>query len=350
MEEINRQWLARSGLSPQAIDLALNLSGLRPSRSEWREFAVRVMRLAGVLSLAAGMIFLVAFNWDSLGMYARFGMVELPLLAALMIAWIKGTDRLPGKLALMLAVLLTGALLALFGETYQTGADVYELFLGWAALSLPWVIACRYAPCWGVWLLLANAAVGLYSGTGRDWFLVVFRDRMQWSPFTLPFLFNLLLYVTIVSLARWRDLGLGDAWLRRGIMAVAMMFGTFTMLYRISSGSDAPGVTMLEVLLFLVASVAFASHAYSRREDLFNFAVLALAWIAVTTTLLARGIIDAGLGAALVLAIYVIGTSTATVKGIGHLGRQWRITPPPLASQPPAPPPPNDGASQVTTT
>ncbi|HEY3836176.1 MAG TPA: DUF2157 domain-containing protein [Bryobacteraceae bacterium] len=335
MEEISRRWLARSGLSPQAIDLALSLSGLRPSLSEWREFAVRVMRLAGILSLAAGMIFLVAFNWDSLGTYARFGSVEVPLLAALLIAWIKGADRLPGKLALMLAVLLTGALLALFGETYQTGADVYELFLGWAVLSLPWVVACRYAPCWGLWLLLANAAVGLYSGTnGQDWFLIVFRDRMHWSPWTLPFLLNLLLYITIVRLSAWKDFGLADAWLRRGVMAIAMMFGTFIMIYRISDGGGQPGTTLLEVILFLVASVAFASHAFSRKDDLFNFAVLALAWIAVTSTLLARAIIDAGLGAALVLALYVIGTSTAAVKGIGHIGRQWRLAPAPLPSPP----------------
>ena len=101
MDEISRRLLARSGLSREAIDAALSLAGLRPARAEWREFALRAMRLGGILSLAAGMIFLVAFNWDNLGMYARFGMVEVPLLAALAVAWIKGVERLPGKLALM---------------------------------------------------------------------------------------------------------------------------------------------------------------------------------------------------------------------------------------------------------
>ena len=82
------------------------------------------MRFAAVLSLAAGAVFLVAFNWQDLGLYARFAMVEALLLAALIFAWVKGTDQVAGKLALMLAVLLTGALLALFGQTYQTGANV----------------------------------------------------------------------------------------------------------------------------------------------------------------------------------------------------------------------------------
>lgn len=313
------------------MDAALDVAGLRPSRTEWREFAVRAMRLAGVLSFAAGMVFLVAFNWQNLGAYARFAVVEIPLLAAFVMAWIKGMDGLPGKLALMLAVLLTGALLALFGETYQTGADVYELFLGWAMLALPWVIACRYAPCWALWLLIANTAAGLYTQTaGRDWLFALFLDRWQWSPWSLLFLLDLLLYLTIVSLSRWKELGLSEGWLRRGVMAVAMAFGTFAMIFRIVGGGETTNgssAAALEVLLFLAASAAFAVHAFSRKEDLFNFAVLALSWIAVTTTLLGRAMVEdrAGVGSLLIIAMYVIGTSTAAMKGISYLARQWRL-------------------------
>ncbi len=326
--EINRRLLARAGLSRDAMEAALDLTGLRPSVTEWREFAVRAMQLAGVLSLSAGMVFLIAFNWQNLGVYARFAMVETPLIAALILAWIKGVDRLSGKLALMFAVLLTGALLALFGQTYQTGADVYELFLGWAALALPWVIACRYAPCWALWLLLANAAMGLYTGlAAHGWLFGLLLDRWRWSPWSLPFLLNVLLYVTVVQLARWPDLGLSEGWLRRAVMAVAMAFGTFDMIYRVFSGGstdDGAGATAMEILLFLAASAAFAAHAYLQKQDLFNFAALALSWIAVTTTLLIRVTIEAGLGSLFVIGLYVIGASTAAVIGISRLGRQWK--------------------------
>jgi uncharacterized membrane protein len=332
MERVSRGLLSRTKLSPEAMRAALDLARLRPDPSEWREFAVRAMGLAGVLSLAAGMVFLVAFNWRHLGIYGRFAMVQAPLLAALLVAWVKGLDRLSGKLALTLAVFLTGALLALFGQTYQTGADVYELFLGWAVLALPWVIACRYAPCWALWLLLANAAMSLYVGTsGRGWLFEMFH-RWQWSPWALPFLLNLLLYGTIASLSRWPGSGLTEAWLRRGVMALAMAFGTFAMVYRISDGPSrgAEGAAVLEVFLYLVASGAFAAHAYSQREDLFNFAVLALSAIVVTTTLIGRAMLEdrAGIGALFVIALYVIGASTAAVKGISHLGRQWKVEEP----------------------
>lgn len=331
MEEVGRALLARAKLSPEAMDAALDIAGLRPNRREWRRFATLTMALAGVLSLAAGMVFLVAFNWQNLGTYGRFAMVEISLLAAVITAWSKGMERLGGKLALTLAVLLTGAFLALFGQTYQTGADVYELFLGWAVLALPWVIACRYAPCWAIWLVIVNAAAALYAiSPGRSWLGRLFGDTWQWTPWTLACLVDLLAYLSIVSLSRWKGLDLSETWLRRGVMAIAMMFGTFAMIYRIAGiGSrDMGGAAIaLEVLLFLAATAIFAAHAWSGKEDLFNFAVIALAWIVVSTGWLIRSMFEneGGPGAMLIVAIYVIGSSTGAVKGIAHLSRQWKM-------------------------
>ena len=53
---------------------------------------------------------------------------------------------------------------AFVGQTYQTGADTYELFLGWAMLALPWVLAANWRPVWCLWLLLVNVAIALYFG------------------------------------------------------------------------------------------------------------------------------------------------------------------------------------------
>ena len=313
------------------MEAALDISGLRPNKNQWRQFGVLAMRFAAVLSLAAGAVFLVAFNWQDLGLYARFAMVEALLLAALIFAWVKGTDQVAGKLALMLAVLLTGALLALFGQTYQTGANVYELFFGWAALSLPWVIACRYAPCWALWLLLLNAAVGLRAATtGHGLFFRLFLDHWNWTPWLQPFLLDVLLYAALVVLSRYAELGLGERWLRRGVMAAAMAFGTCDMILLIvgfhESSNDSGASASVEIMLFLAASAGFAAYSYSRKEDLFNFAALALGWIVVTTTMLGRAMAEdrAGVGALFFVGIYVIGASTAAVKGITYIGRSWK--------------------------
>ena len=59
--------------------------------------------------------------------------------------FVKPPPRFVGRGAVFLAFIATGALLALFGQTYQTGADVYELFLTWALLGLPLVVAAQWS-------------------------------------------------------------------------------------------------------------------------------------------------------------------------------------------------------------
>ena len=70
MGGVSRRVLARFGeqrvLSKEAMSAALDLAGLRPSVEEGWTFALVTIRVAGVLSLAAGMVFLVAFNWREL--------------------------------------------------------------------------------------------------------------------------------------------------------------------------------------------------------------------------------------------------------------------------------------------
>ena len=53
----------------------------------------------------------------------------------------------------------TGAVLALVGQTYQTGADVWELFAAWAALMLPFAWLSRSTASWVLWLGVANLAL-----------------------------------------------------------------------------------------------------------------------------------------------------------------------------------------------
>jgi uncharacterized membrane protein len=72
--------------------------------------------------------------------------------------------RFAGRGATFLAFVATGALLALFGQTYQTGADVYELFLTWALLGLPLVVAAQWGVASAAWVLVLNISLMLFSG------------------------------------------------------------------------------------------------------------------------------------------------------------------------------------------
>ena len=133
----------------------------------------------GTIALAAAVIFFFAFNWDELGRFAKFGLVEAAILAGLLACWRVDLDGTPGKAVLILLSLLTGALLALSGQVYQTGADTFELFAWWAVLILPWVLVSRFSPLWLVWLGLLNLAAFFYFQIAWDF------EAMFWALFGL---------------------------------------------------------------------------------------------------------------------------------------------------------------------
>src|SRR5882757_8172141 len=106
----------------------LELTHPRPTQAEWRAFAVRLLHAAGLGALGAGVIFFVAANWQAWGLLGRFALLQAGLLICIAAALWRPPPRRTGQAALLLATLFTGALLALFGQSYQTGADGHELF------------------------------------------------------------------------------------------------------------------------------------------------------------------------------------------------------------------------------
>src|SRR5688572_2321641 len=145
-------WFESGRIVPGSENDVLRAADILPTRMEWRGFLASLCLWLGTVALVAAVIFFFAFNWDDLGRFAKFGLVEAAILAGLLACWRVGVDGKPGKAVLLLLSLLTGALLALTGQVYQTGADTYELFAWWAVLILPWVLVSRFSPLWLTWL------------------------------------------------------------------------------------------------------------------------------------------------------------------------------------------------------
>jgi uncharacterized membrane protein len=154
--------LATAGiLPPQVLNQALALSLASPPRPWWRRFLSTSLLGLGSLLVLSGVIYFFAFNWAALHRYGKLGLLMAAIAAAALAAWRLG-ERPTGSFALLFAVVLVGPLLAVYGQAYQTGADPYELFLGWAVLILPWVLLARFSPLWLFELVLANTATVLF--------------------------------------------------------------------------------------------------------------------------------------------------------------------------------------------
>ena len=111
----SRQLLGLGGMDEPPASLAYGLP---------RGLAVLAAALSGF-----GLILWVAANWDDFGRFGRFGLL-LAFVAAMGIGAIT-RPGIRGPLGL-LALLGIGGLFAFFGQTYQTGADPWQLFALWA--------------------------------------------------------------------------------------------------------------------------------------------------------------------------------------------------------------------------
>lgn len=200
------EWAEQGRLAPEDVRRALKLAGVLPSGGDWRLFLDRMLLWMGSVMTAAGVIFFLAYNWNEIGHFTKFGMVEAALVATLFLVWKLGLERPAGKAALLAGAVLVGAIFALIGQTYQTGADSFELFATWAVLIVPWILVGRFAALCVLWLLLVNLAVTLYTTAYHGFTGLVFGpERLLWQ----------LLGLNTAALAVWEILAAyGVPWLR----------------------------------------------------------------------------------------------------------------------------------------
>jgi uncharacterized membrane protein len=315
-------------LDEQQVESMLDIAGARPSRAEGRHFLANCLRIAGVLSLAAGLVFFVAANWSEIAVFGRFALIELVLTACAVVACLKPPPAFVGRGALFLAFIATGALLALFGQTYQTGADVYELFLTWTLLGLPLVILARWSVSSAAWVIVLNTALLLYCGWqpggGMLWAML---GSSRWQPEELTICaawLNLLLWFA----AEWRRPEAVPDWVRRLLVSCAFLFATWAgvtsaledELYDLA---EKAGFSFVPLALLAAMAVTVA-WAFRRRDDVYPLAVVIGSFTIVTMVWIVDFIDDPDEGVFLFLALYLIAVSTAGGRLLLTLMRRWR--------------------------
>ena len=280
---------------------ALQLAGMLPGRAEWRRFLDLLLLWSGAVALAAAVVFFVAHNWGELGKLAKFALLQALVVAAVLAYWRLGSETAAGKATLLVASILLGALLALFGQIYQTGADTWQLFASWAALIVPWVLIGRFAGLWMLWLAISNLAIALY-------FQVFFlEDQNQlWALFA----FN------TAALAAWELAALRVRWLDAswGPRLLAIASGgaiTALMVDAIFDWGRSPSMAPLLVYPLWLAAI----YAVYRRllPDLFVLAGACLSAIVVVAAFLSKHLLDSNEAAGfLLIAIAVVAMGAAS--------------------------------------
>lgn len=174
------------------------------SSETWYHFFIRFTAITSSISLVLALVFFVAYNWMALGKLGKFGLVEAALVLTVLgyaLLAHKGIFKLGQPLLLLIASLITGSLLALVGQVYQTGADSWQLFFGWSVLIIPWVIAARLPALWLLWLGLINVSFLFYTSAAG--FLV--NNAVSFDLLRLLILTAINLMALILGLMAFKD-------------------------------------------------------------------------------------------------------------------------------------------------
>lgn len=291
-----------------AADRDATLKWLVPPQ-EWWGWVNRLLLFLGAALLLAGVVFFFAFNWARMSPFAKFALIEGAMLVCVVAAWVVGLKRITGQVLLLGAGLLVGVLLAVYGQVYQTGADAYELFLGWSLLILGWVIVARFGAFWLLWLSLINVGIMTY------WSQVAEPNGRA----TANTMFVLLALVNGAALAA-REYGaargmnwLAQRWLRWLVLASTLTYLTISSILFILEPTyifQAPALS-----LGLLAAALSGGYWFFRfhARDLLSLTMCALSACVVIVTLIARALpeIADGPAAVLLLGLIVVGVFSA---------------------------------------
>lgn len=322
------QGLVKRGAEHEVMQRA----GMLPNHQQWQHFFDQLMLWLGVIFCGSSLIFFFAYNWDAMGKFAQFALAELAIVVSIAVYVKLDKQSVAGKACLLLASLFVGALLALVGQTYQTGADTYELFIVWAIAITLLVVLAQLAALWLFWLLLINVTVNLYFSTFSGIFGLIFGELAHlWTLFA----------INVTALVVWETLSLRKkltsssshlqqppsqpesqpqpraTWAIRvllfasGTFITTLMLNAILITYEVRASSRI--ITMIVYAIFMGVGYWYYRH---RQKDIFALAGGVLSFIVVLTALVAKYVIDIDEGGGFLLVGLVIIAQSA-------LGAWW---------------------------
>ena len=271
----------------------------------------RGVAVLGAALLGMGLIFWVAANWEDLGRMGRFAVLQGVLAAACLGAFAAPKARVP---LLLLALLAIGGLFAYFGQTYQTGADPWQLFALWAALALPLCLAARSDVLWTPWVLIFSTGATLWMQAHARHSWHVESDDL---PVYLAGWLAMLLACALVSplLARWT--GAGSWALRLGLVLLTILI-TGTAVSALF-GSDIASPYWAGLALLAVAGVLLSTRKFF---DVFGLSAVALGLNTLLVGGLAHSLFNSGGGE--MSKMVLLGLLAAVLLALTVQGILWR--------------------------
>lgn len=300
--------LARhSDWRPEELDAALD-EHVRSSAERWRWLLRMLLPTIGIGFLACGILFFFAYNWTDIPKFWKFSIAAAAVIIPCVLSLISTFSELTRNILLTAAAFLVGPLFGVFGQTYQTGANAYDLFLAWCMFILAWVVAINFAPLWLLFLVLINTTVSLYFeqiASGWNFVSVVFiLFTINTVAATAFFLLDELTY---------------PGWLKKTTALAAVVMGTICCCTVIIEYDErSANLIYLVPIMAVFGGVAWAALRF---RELYHLTLLALAGIAIVATIPIR--FDPGTASFFIATLWVVGSTTGSIIVLNNLRKAW---------------------------
>ena len=144
----------------------------------------RFFLLFSVIFLIAGVTSFTAYNWENMSNIEKLAVPSVLIIVGL-VAYLFLKKEIYKNLAIFFSSFMIGTLFAVYGQVYQTGADVWILFRNWAIfLIIPMVVTGYYSV-----MILFSIVTTISTGFYLDLYL---------SEAIVPFLSSLIFGVILM--------------------------------------------------------------------------------------------------------------------------------------------------------
>jgi uncharacterized membrane protein len=313
------------GLLPESVFRTFHVEST-PEGGDWHLWLRNLLLVVGAALVLAGLFIFFAWNWGGMRPSVKFTLLETGLTAAVLAAMLYGRHRTEGKLFLFIASLITGVLLVLCGQVYQTGADAWELLAGWSLLIFGWVAVGRSALLWAFWLGLVHVAVFLFwiHIAGPAYGLSFAAVGLSLATIDILFL--------ILREQGWsRGLAwLQEKWTRPLLLALSLFFLCLPIMEMILSGGSSLGQILCVPAWLLLAGGGYIRYR-RRLQDVVALGLIIASGCLLLSALIGRLLLAGGdgEGSFIIFALLVLMITGAgalwlrTLAGDASAAKEW---------------------------
>lgn len=342
------QWFLDNKIEPTNLKAAMLVAYPHPNTENWQQLIANILLYLGVLLLSAGMIFFMAFNWDALAHLSKFAIVEG--LFALFISGFYLINRMQKKqhspqktlkqqsqnvygwslpnAMLLGASIMLGALLALVGQTYQTGADPWQLFAIWAVLILPFAYIAGFDLLWLLLVVLINISQGLYFQSFASVFSFLQEDIQQIAIFGVT---NLVIHLafTIAKRCKWPgQLRFNCPMVEKSSLLASVSAFTWLIIWVIFDLNyqyEASEHAVYYALLYLLTLTSLFIWYRYRAPALYPLALVLTSISAAIVSLLSRALLESNdsIASFFLIAMVVVGVTSGSLYWLKKWQKQF---------------------------